>query len=48
MDLIKMKIPGCSFSVRRAGKAKRAERSGLPWFFFGYFLCIRTKKVKSI
>jgi hypothetical protein len=27
------------------GQAKRAERSGLPRFFFGYFLCIMTKKV---
>ena len=30
------------------GQAKRAERSGLPRFFFGYFLCIMTKKVTII
>jgi len=27
------------------GKAERAERSGLPRFFFGYFLLIMQKKV---
>ena len=27
-----------------AGKAKRAERSGLPRFFFGYFLCSNDKE----
>jgi hypothetical protein len=27
-----------------AGKAERAERSGLPRFFFGYFLCINDKE----
>jgi len=25
-------------------QAKRAERSGLPRFFFGYFLCINDKE----
>jgi hypothetical protein len=27
-----------------AGKAERAERSGLPRFFFGYFLCSNDKE----
>ncbi len=27
-----------------AGKAERSERSGLPRFFFGYFLCINDKE----
>jgi hypothetical protein len=27
------------------GKVERAERSGLPRFFFGYFLLIMQKKV---
>ena len=27
-----------------AGKAERAERSGLPRFFFGYFLCSDDKE----
>jgi hypothetical protein len=27
------------------GKAKRAERSGLPRFFFGYFLCSNDKEM---
>jgi len=26
------------------GKAERAERSGLPRFFFGYFLCSNDKE----
>jgi hypothetical protein len=27
-----------------AGKAERAERSGMPRFFFGYFLCSNDKE----
>jgi hypothetical protein len=27
-----------------AGKAERAQRSGLPRFFFGYFLCSNDKE----
>ena len=30
------------------GMAKRAERSGLPWTFFGYFLSFKRKKVTNI
>ncbi len=30
-----------------AGKAERAERSGLPRFFFGYFLCSDDKESKN-
>ena len=26
------------------GKAERAERSGMPRFFFGYFLCSNDKE----
>jgi hypothetical protein len=32
------------FIIVRASKAKRAERSGLPRFFFGYFLCSNDKE----
>jgi len=30
-----------------AGKAERAERSGLSRFFFGYFLCSNDKESNS-
>jgi hypothetical protein len=30
-----------------AGKAERAERSGLPRFFFAYFLCSDDKESKN-
>jgi len=30
------------------GKAERAERSGLPRFFFGYFLCSDDKESNNI
>jgi len=33
-----------AFEMCGAGKAERAERSGLPRFFFGYFLCSNDKE----
>jgi hypothetical protein len=36
-----------AFEMCGAGKAERAERSGLPRFFFGYFLCSDDKESNS-
>ena len=37
-----------NYEMCGAGKAERAERSGLPRFFFGYFLCSNDKEMRSI
>jgi hypothetical protein len=38
------KIISLTALTLRVSKAERAERSGLPRFFFGYFLCSNDKE----